>query len=240
MRVMLFVVAVATLGLSGFAAWFFFGGPEEDPTRVKLQAYMAEIETLKPKARSGDIRTQYELARLYHHGEPGAQDLTLALSWYTKAAQKGHIGAQYAIGTMFANGEGTKQSYYRASEWYRLAANLGRHPDAQFALGELYYRGHGPARDYAEAVDWYRKAAEAGQPVAQHMLGVMIQEGSAGKADAVEAYKWFTLALAHRRRIIAHDPKLDTLAARDSLIQGMNQNQIKRGEEAVRAWRPKR
>ena len=201
---------------------------------------MAENETLKPKARSGDIRTQYELARLYHHGEPGAQDLTLALSWYTKAAQKGHIGAQYAIGTMFANGEGTKQSYYRASEWYKLAANLGRHPDARFALGELYYRGHGPARDYAEAVDWYRKAAEAGQPVAQHMLGVMSQEGSAGKADAVEAYKWFTLALAHRRRIIAHDPKLDTLAARDSLIQGMNQNQIKRGEEAVRAWRPKR
>ena len=204
MRVMLFVVAVATLGLSGFAAWFFFGGPEEDPTRVKLQAYMAEIETLIPKARSGDIHAQYELARLYHHGEPGARDLPQALGWYTKAAQKGHVGAQYAIGTMFANGEGTKQSYYRASEWYRLAANLGRHPDAQFALGELYYRGHGPARDYAEA------------------------------------YKWFTLALAHRQRIIAHDPKLDTLAARDRLIQGMNQNQIKRGKEAVRAWRPKR
>ncbi len=83
MRVMLFVVAVATLGMSGFAAWFFFGGPEEDPTRVKLQAYMAEIETLKPKARSGDIRAQYELARLYHHGEPEAQDLPQAFGWYT-------------------------------------------------------------------------------------------------------------------------------------------------------------
>lgn len=240
MRVMLFVVAVATLGLSGFAAWFFFGGPEEDPTRVKLQAAMAEIEILKPKARSGDIRVQYELARLYHHGDPGAQDLPQAFGWYTKAAKKGHAGAQYGLGTLFANGEGVKQSYYRASEWYRLAANLGRHPDAQFALGELYYRGHGLPRDYAEAIGWYRKAAAAGQPVAQHMLGAMIQEGSAGKVDAVEAYKWFTLALAHRRRIIAHDPKLDTLAARDRLIQDMNQNQIKRGEEAVRAWRPKR
>ena len=67
------------------------------------------------------------------------------------------------------------------------------------------------------------------------MLGVMIQEGT-----AVEAYKWFTLALAHRRRIIPHDPKLDTLAARDRLIQGMKKNQIKQGEEAVRGWRSKR
>ena len=41
---MLVLFAVATLGLSGFAAWFFFGGPEDDPTRVKLAAEMAELE----------------------------------------------------------------------------------------------------------------------------------------------------------------------------------------------------
>ena len=131
MRVMLFLLAVTTLGLSGFAAWFFFGGPEDDPTRVKLQATMAEIEALKPKAQSGDVRAQYQLARLYHHGGPEARDLAQAYAWHTKAAEKGHPGAQYAIGTMFAHGEGVKQSYYRASEWYKLAANLGRHPDAQ-------------------------------------------------------------------------------------------------------------
>ena len=52
---------------------------------------------------------------------------------------------------------------------------------------------------------------------------------------AVKLAEFNAQATAHR------DPaKLDTLAARDRLIQGMKQNQIKQGEEAVRAWRPKR
>ena len=80
---MLVLFAVATLGLSGFAAWFFFGGPEDDPTRVKLAVEMAEIEALKPQARSGDMKVQYALARLYHTGQFGSRDLDLAYEWYS-------------------------------------------------------------------------------------------------------------------------------------------------------------
>ena len=46
---MLVLFAVATLGLSGFAAWFFFGGPEDDPTRVKLAVEMPRSRPLNPK-----------------------------------------------------------------------------------------------------------------------------------------------------------------------------------------------
>ncbi len=77
-------------------------------------------------------------------------------------------------------------------------------------------------------------------PVAQHLLGAMITEGWAGDFDAVEAYKWFTLAIRQRQRVIAHDPELDPLAARERLRPEMNQNQIKRGEEGARDWRPQR
>ena len=237
---MLILFSVAVLGLSGFAGWFFFGGPEDDPTRVKLTAALNQIEALKPKAQSGGIRAQYELARLYHHGKFGSQDLPEAYKWYSKAAEKGHTGAQYAIGTFFAEGKVVKQSYYRASEWYLLASNLGHNPDAQFALGELYFNGRGVPHGYAEARDWYTKAAEQGHPVAQFRLGAMIAEGWAGGFDAVEAYKWFTLALPGQDRVAALDPKLDVRAALDRLARDMNENQIKRAQAAARDWRANR
>ncbi len=237
---MLILFSVATLGLSGFAAWFFFGGPEDDPTRVKRTAAIAEIEAAKPEAMTGGPRGQYALARLYHLGKSGSQNLAEAYAWYAKAAGQGHDGAQYAIGTFFADGKAVKQSYFRAAEWYRLAANLGHNADAQLALGELYFHGRGVPHGYAEALDWYRKAARQGHPVAQHLLGAMVAEGWAGDFDAVEAYKWFTLAIRERQRVIAHDPELDPLAARQRLRVEMNQNQIKRGEQGARDWRPKR
>lgn len=236
---MLVLFAVATLGLSGFAAWFFFGGPEDDPTRVKLAVEMAEIEALKPPARSGDMKAQYALARLYHTGQFGSWDLDLAYEWYSKAAEQGHPGAQYTIGTFFADAKVVKQSYYRASEWYRLAANLGRVADAQLALGDLYFHGRGVPHDYAEALGWYKKAAEQGHPVAQYLLGSMYQEGWAGDYDPVEAYKWFTLAHRQRDRVMADNPKFDTRAALDGAGKDMNQDQIKRAGDAARNWRPK-
>ena len=237
---MLVLFAVATLGLSGFAAWFFFGGPEDDPTRVKLAVEMAEIEALKPQARSGDMKVQYALARLYHTSQFGSRDLDLAYEWYSKAAEQGHPGAQYFIGTFFADAKVVKQSYYRASEWYRLAANLGRVADAQLALGDLYFHGRGVPHDYAEALGWYKKAAEQGHPVAQYLLGSMYQEGWAGDYDPVEAYKWFTLAHRQRDRVLTDNPKFDTRAALDRVGKGMNQDQIKRAEDAARNWRPNR
>lgn len=235
---MLVLFAVATLGLSGFAAWFFFGGPEDDPTRLKLAAEMAEIEDLKLQARSGDMKVQYALGRLYHTGQFGSQDLDQAYEWYSKAAEQGHPGAQYYIGTFFATGQVVRQNYYRASDWYRLAANLGRVADAQSALGDLYFHGRGVPHDYAEALGWYKKAAEQGHPVAQYLLGSMYQEGWAGDHDPVEAYKWFTLANRHRDRVMAHNPKFDTRVALDGVGKGMNRDQIKRAGDAARNWRP--
>ncbi|MFQ5763640.1 MAG: tetratricopeptide repeat protein [Rhodospirillales bacterium] len=237
MRTMLVMVAVATLGMSAFAAWFFFGGPEDDPTRVRLRAQEARIEALRPRVESGDVVAQYALGRLYHQGGIETQDFAQAFHWYSEAAAKGHAGAQYAIGSMYAKGEGVKQSYFRAAEWYRLAANLGGNADARLALGELYFHGRGVPNDYAEARAWYRKAADQGHPVAQHLLAAMYRDGWAGEHDPVEAYKWFTLAMRNRAAVMAHDPGLDPRAARARIAEGMTQDQLKRAEDAARAWR---
>lgn len=233
---MLILFALAALGFSGFAGWFFFGGPEEDPARVKLTASLSEIDALKPMATSGDPAVQYKLAGLYHHSQPGAANLKQAFEWYSRAAVKGHVGAQYAVGGFYARGETVKQNYFRAAEWYRLAATLGAYPDAQLALGELYFHGRGIPHDYAEALGWFKKAANQGQPVAQHHLAFMYAEGWAGAFDAVKAYQWFTLALRQPDRVRAHDAKLDSRQAREQLITKMSDYQITRGEDAAKAW----
>ena len=240
MRTMLILFTVATLSLSAFAAWLFFGGPENDPTRVKLAAYVARIEATKPRAEAGDVQVEYELARLYHLGPHDAKDLPAAFRWYSKAAEKGHVGARYALGTMHAKGEAVSQDYFRAAEWYRLAANLGNSADAQVALGELYFQGRGVPHDVAVARDWYRKAAERGHPVAQYRLAAMMQEGYAGPLDPVEAFKWLTLAAGQREKLKAHDPGLDPEAALDRLVRTMTQDQLARGEAAARNYRSKK
>jgi len=237
---MLILFAVAALGLSGFAGWFFFGGPEDDPTRRRMEAHVARIEAKIPEAEAGNVRAEFDLARLYHNGDFIAPDLKAAFKWYSRAAEKGHSGAQYFIGTMYAKGEAVRQDYYRAAEWYRLAANLGRHADAQLELGNLYFRGRGVPHGYAEALNWYKKAAGQGHPVAQHLLGAMYAEGWAGAFDPVEAYKWFTLAMARQKQVMAYDPGFDSMAARDRIARDMNDNQIKRASLAAENWRPKR
>lgn len=240
MRTMLILFTVATLGLSAFAAWLFFGGPEDDPTRVKLAAYVARIEATKPKAADGDVQAQYELGRLYHHGEPGAQDLPAAFLWYSKAAERGHVPAQVALASLYAGGMGVTQDYFRAAEWYRVAANLGGSADAQVALGDLHFRGRGAPHDVAEARAWYRKAAEQGHPLAQYRLAAMMQEGYAGPLDPVEAFKWLTLATGQREKLKAHDPGVDAAAALARLTRTMTQDQLARGEAAVRNFRPRK
>lgn len=236
MRTMLFLFALGALGLSGFAGWFFFGGPEDDPTRIKLAAALSEMEALRPKAEAGGTAIQYKLAGLYYDAQYGAQNRKEAFKWYSRAAEKGHIGAQYAVGGFYARGEVVNQNYYRAAEWYRLAANLGSHPGAQLALGELYFHGRGVPSGYAEALDWFKKAADQGQPTAQHFLGAMYAEGWAGAFDAVKAYQWFTLALRHPDRVRAHNPDLDSGKERQRVAAKMTEDQIKRGEDAAKAW----
>jgi len=240
MRTMLILFTVATLALSGFAAWLFFGGPEDDPTRVRLAQYVARIEAMKPRAEAGDVQAEYDLARLYRLGQHGAKDLGEAFRWFAKAAERGHVGAQYALGTMYANGEAVTQDYFRAAEWHRLAASLGGSADAQVALGDLYFQGRGVPHDVAEARDWYRKAAERGHPLGQYRLAAMMQEGYAGALDPVEAFKWLTLALDQRDELKAYDPDVDAKAARDRLAKTMTQDQLTRGEAAARSFQPKR
>jgi TPR repeat protein len=58
----------------------------------------------------------------------------------------------------------------------------------------MYYIGAGIPRNFSEAARWFRAAADAGDPVAQHDLGVLYFKGLGVPLDYNAAAHWIALA----------------------------------------------
>ncbi|MFQ5467803.1 MAG: tetratricopeptide repeat protein, partial [Kiloniellaceae bacterium] len=59
-----------------------------------------------------------------------------------------------------------------------------------------YFEGKAVARDYNRALRDFRAAAEAGLPEAQYNMAMLYGQGRGVERDAVQAYMWYSLALA--------------------------------------------
>jgi hypothetical protein len=220
--------------------WLVFGEKEDQAELDRQAAYVVRAETLRPKAKSGDVGARYALAGMYREGLGVERNPKEAARLYSQAAETGHVGAIHTLGVLYEKGEGVRQSYHRAAEWYALAARLGRGADSQFALGQLYFHGRGVDHDYGEAQGWYRKAALQGHAPSQYVLGAMFAEGWGLKPDYVQAYMWYTLALADVAAVKAANRSFDPTTARNAIQAKMNRAQIKRGEKMAAEWRPTR
>ena len=240
MRYIYTLITIGALGLSAFAAYFFFGSPGEDPLVTELTRFEADVGKWRGGAENGSANAQFGLARVLETANPAFRNYAKAAEYYRKAADQGHVEAQHALGLLHVRGLGVSQNYHRASEWFRLAANFGKHAGAEFALGELYFNGRGVPHSYGQAIGWYRKAANKGHPVAQHVLGLMYREGCGVDQDLVEAFKWLSLAIRGRDRVLAHDAKSDPVREREKLLATMNQWQIDQADKLTGAWRPQR
>jgi len=190
--------------------------------------FATDIPALEAKAKSGDAKAQFELARIYLKGTDGvsknvmrsfelmtfsaqqgnaaatgglgyfyangmvvAKDAGKALEWFRKAADKGDPVAQLNLGNMLAEGKGIQTNEAEGRKWIKAAADQGQ-PDASYAMGAIYYFGsYGQSVDFNEAYPYLLKAAEAGHPVAQNMVGVMLENGRGVQMDADQAEKWY-------------------------------------------------
>ncbi|MGH7396516.1 MAG: tetratricopeptide repeat protein, partial [Candidatus Rokuibacteriota bacterium] len=139
----------------------------------------------------------------------------------------------YQLALRYATGEGVPQDPAAAARWYRQAAEQGFAP-AQYQLGLRYANGDGVDRDYAEAVTWYRRAAEQGVAFAQFNLGVRYANGQGVARDPVQAYQWFGVAA---QGLLGKEADIARLA-RDSIKATLSPEQLARGEEMLRSWRP--
>jgi TPR repeat protein len=65
----------------------------------------------------GDAAAQFNLGRMFDHGQGVAQDYAEAARLYGLAAAQGHAGAQNKLGRMFHHGRGVAQDRAEAIRW---------------------------------------------------------------------------------------------------------------------------
>lgn len=128
--------------------------------------------SLISEAEAGNSEAQFELGLCYYYGEYVSQDYSLAIEWWTKAANQNHIKAQTNLGIYYIN---TKQ-YNMAVPWLNKAAAAGN-IKAQRELAECHCFGLGVPKNTTNAIKWWTKAAEQGDAPSQFNLGIAYIKG---------------------------------------------------------------
>ena len=80
------------------------------------------FEFQRKKADNGDVRAQFTLGWLYHHGKGVTENAETAAAWYRKAANRGDARAQFNLGVMHTLREGTPRDLIVAHMWFSMAA----------------------------------------------------------------------------------------------------------------------
>ena len=112
------------------------------------------------------------------------------------APATGDREAKLALAMLYLQGEGVSSDLSRAEELLKQAAD-GGHAGAALQLGHVYfgkYGGDTQKVDKGEAIRWYTKAAQAGNPEAQHILGMAYLNGTDVAADLAAAASWIEKA----------------------------------------------
>jgi len=151
------------------------------------------LSRLHAAAEQGDVKAQFDLGAMHHHGKGTPKDYAEAVRWYHAAAEQGHTKAQFNLGVLHDNGEGTPVNHSEAVRWYRAAAEQNN-ANAQFNLGVMHDTGMGTPKNDVEAVRWYRAAAEQGNAKAQFNLGVMSAKGTGTQRNSAKAARWLRAA----------------------------------------------
>ena len=139
--------------------------------------FLAAYDEWLPLARGGDPAAQRNIGHLYRRGQGVPQDPTVAVNWYTRAAEAGLARAQANLANMFLRGEGVPPDEFAAAVWFQRAAFEG-HTISQFNLGLMYQQGVGVAVDLSKAMSWFDRAAQGGHEKAAEMLAALQARGA--------------------------------------------------------------
>ncbi|CAC9580915.1 hypothetical protein [uncultured Gammaproteobacteria bacterium] len=151
------------------------------------------LTKLEKSAKSGDARSQFSLANMYHNGIGIKTDEKLAFYWYTRVAEQGFSSAQFNIANGYYHGIGTNRNLNKALIWYEKAAEQD-FVAAQYNLAVMYRQGEGSEVNNQEAFRWYQRAAQLGYGVAQLTLAKLYDEGvGVDQSDAL-AQVWYLRA----------------------------------------------
>lgn len=182
------VSLIFVVGISGSGVFYWIHKERSEESRLAKTAINSRLS-----AERGDAEGQYNLGRMYYHGEGVSQNYGEAARWYRKAADHGFSKAEYDLGYMYNFGQGLLRDDAEAALWYRKAADEGD-TRAEINLALLYYYGQGVHQDYLETVNLYRKAADMGDARGEDGLGLMYYEGLGVAQNYTEAAQWYRKA----------------------------------------------
>jgi TPR repeat protein len=150
-----------------------------------------------------------------------------AIGLYRKAADAGDARAMHSLALLIENGNGVTKDVVAANALYEKAAARGN-ADAAIDLAVNLMAGKGAERNVARAVQLLRTASQGGSAIATFNLGVLADEGIAGKST--EALDFFRKAssLGEPRAYLAAAKLLDEgrgvakdpAGAADQLLRG--------------------
>ncbi|MEJ2178976.1 MAG: SEL1-like repeat protein [Gammaproteobacteria bacterium] len=193
--------------------------PQESPV-VAAQKTAAEL--LLESASTGDVNSQYQLAKAYLNGDTGIKRNTKkALLWLERAALRGQKDAQYMLGSIYYNGNLTKRNSKKAKFWLNKASENGVE-NAKVLMAAINSpkqtgKTEKKAKHPTSTEDLFLSAAENGDKEAQFKVGLMYLYGQDGyPRDPEQALRWIK-ASANQNHVGAqfqtgmayYDPNLD-------------------------------
>ncbi len=180
-------------------------GYDEGAAAYERGDYKAALEELYPLAEAGDPNSEWLVAVMYRDrlGMDRAPDKATsderkatALKFMRRAAEHDVPYAMYDLARMYMENRWGPPDPDAAKKWVVRAAERGT-PDFALSLGMMYYGGDNflqIPQSYPDALQWVRRAADQRFALAEHVMGVLLEQGRAIPADVNEAVDWYTRA----------------------------------------------
>jgi TPR repeat protein len=164
-----------------FTVTFFGGSVFGQLTYDRLSD--SQLNTLRKKADSGDVKAQSEVGQRLCYGIGVVRDESDGAEYLEKAAERGDVTAKAVC---YDEGLGVARDMKEAVNLYRKAAAIGDSV-AQNNLGVCYQNGYGVDKNEREALRWFRKAAEQNLAEANVHMAELYFEGEGVPEDTSKA-----------------------------------------------------
>jgi TPR repeat protein len=141
----------------------------------------------------GESRAALPLGRYYLEGKVTGRNVKAAEDCFEKAAESGDPGSFLELGNLFYRDELVERDDEKAFYWYSLAYSKG-YREAALPLAKLYLRDT-ETKSVPKAVNLLQEASRSDRQEtvreASLALGNIYRDGMTGKAEPMEAAKWY-------------------------------------------------
>jgi cell division septation protein DedD len=127
--------------------------------------YSAAVAIWRPLAEKGDADAAFNLGQAYRLGRGVPTNLSIAKSWFERAARQNHVDAQTTLGLLlFQNGDQPE-----GLKWLKAAAEQGE-ARALLVYGTALFNGDGVTQDQVLGYAFVSRAAAQGLGPAKDTL----------------------------------------------------------------------